>query len=38
MVMIDQEQNATGQQKIAAAWELILQPSMVVKKNMIGNS
>jgi hypothetical protein len=31
MVMIDQDQKATGQQKNAAAWESTLQPSTVVK-------
>jgi hypothetical protein len=32
MVMIDREQNAMGQQKVAAAREPTLQPSIVVKK------
>jgi hypothetical protein len=32
MVMIDQEQNATGQQKIATAQEPTLLPSIAVKK------
>ncbi len=31
MVMIDREQNATGQQNMSAAWKPTLQPSIVVK-------